>query len=152
MHPNVVNEATKYDRHVDLPMWMSSLSLDDDATPYYMQKELECQGIEALQNPGCSQANGDPKKRGPKVTTSLSEKRILRQKEKDQREIRRLMDDILCRLEDKQQEELEFYQKFMINPHQILTDSKQEGAAEQFSSEMQATTLHSGFSHSGLMS
>jgi len=46
MHPNVVNEAIKYDRHVDLPMWMSSLSLEDEATPYYQQKENECQNIE----------------------------------------------------------------------------------------------------------
>jgi hypothetical protein len=35
MHPNVVNEATKFDRFVDLPMWFSSLSLDDSSVPYY---------------------------------------------------------------------------------------------------------------------
>jgi len=35
MHPNVVNEAVKYDRDVDLPMWFSCLSLEDNATPYY---------------------------------------------------------------------------------------------------------------------
>lgn len=35
MHPNVVNEAIKYDRNVDLPMWMSSLTLDDQAIPFY---------------------------------------------------------------------------------------------------------------------
>ena len=35
MHPNVVQEAIKYDRNVDLPMWMSSLKLDDDAVPFY---------------------------------------------------------------------------------------------------------------------
>ena len=35
MHPNVVAEASKYDQNVDLPMWMSTLSLDDDFTPFY---------------------------------------------------------------------------------------------------------------------
>jgi len=35
MHPNVVNEATKFDRFVDLPMWFSSLSLNDTSVPYY---------------------------------------------------------------------------------------------------------------------
>lgn len=42
MHPNVVQEAIKYDRNVDLPMWMSSLSIEEDTTAYYQQKELEC--------------------------------------------------------------------------------------------------------------
>jgi len=46
MHPNVVDEAIKYDRNVDLPMWMSSMSLSEDAIPYYQQKENECHGIE----------------------------------------------------------------------------------------------------------
>lgn len=46
MHPNVVNEAVVYDRHVDLPMWMSTLSLSDDAVPYYRQKDLECAELE----------------------------------------------------------------------------------------------------------
>lgn len=46
MHPSVVQEATKYDRYVDLPMWMSSLSLEDNSTPYYQQKEYECSAIE----------------------------------------------------------------------------------------------------------
>lgn len=35
MHPNVVKEAEKYDQHIDLPMWLSSLSLEDNAIPYY---------------------------------------------------------------------------------------------------------------------
>lgn len=46
MHPNVVREATKYDRNVDLPMWFSSLSLKDESIPYYRQKDLECNEIE----------------------------------------------------------------------------------------------------------
>ena len=35
MHPICVNEAIKYDRHIDLPLWFSSLSLEDHGTPYY---------------------------------------------------------------------------------------------------------------------
>ena len=46
MHPSVVKEAEKYDQHIDLPMWMSSLSLDDKSVPYYQQKEDECKEIE----------------------------------------------------------------------------------------------------------
>ena len=46
MHPNVVDEAVKYDRHIDLPMWMSSLSLEDEQVPYYKQKDLECMEID----------------------------------------------------------------------------------------------------------
>jgi hypothetical protein len=46
MHPIVVREASKYDQLVDLPMWLSSLSLEDSAMPYYQQKELECQALE----------------------------------------------------------------------------------------------------------
>lgn len=46
MHPSVVKEAEKYDKHIDLPMWMSSLSLDDKSIPYYQQKEDECKEIE----------------------------------------------------------------------------------------------------------
>lgn len=42
MHPNVVQEAVIYDRNVDLPMWLSSLSLEDKSTSYHRQKELEC--------------------------------------------------------------------------------------------------------------
>lgn len=29
MHPNVIKEAIKLDRNIDLPMWMSTLTLDD---------------------------------------------------------------------------------------------------------------------------
>jgi hypothetical protein len=35
MHPSCINEGTKYDRHIDLPMWMSALSLEDDSIPFY---------------------------------------------------------------------------------------------------------------------
>ena len=46
MHPNVIEEATKLDRHIDLPMWLSCLSLEDKATPFYKQKDIECQWLE----------------------------------------------------------------------------------------------------------
>lgn len=46
MHPNVITEAEKLDRHIDLPMWLSSLSLDDKAVPFYLQKEQECDFLE----------------------------------------------------------------------------------------------------------
>jgi len=35
MHPSVVKEAIKYDHYVDLPMWMSSLSLEENSVNYY---------------------------------------------------------------------------------------------------------------------
>ena len=35
MHPNVIQEAEKLDRHIDLPMWLSSLSIEEGSTPYY---------------------------------------------------------------------------------------------------------------------
>jgi hypothetical protein len=46
MHPNVIREAKKLDRNIDLPMWMSSLSLNEKAVPYYRQRELECDWLE----------------------------------------------------------------------------------------------------------
>lgn len=90
MHPTVVNEAVKYDRHVDLPMWMSSLSLEDNQVPFYQQKELECAEIETLMNPQVGSvpgAMGEPRKRGPRMSVFSLEKRILKQKQKDQKEV-----------------------------------------------------------------
>jgi hypothetical protein len=46
MHPNVIEEAKKLDRNIDLPMWMSGLSLNDDSTPFYRQRQKECEWIE----------------------------------------------------------------------------------------------------------
>lgn len=46
MHPNVIDEAVKLDRNIDLPMWMSSLSLEDKSIAYYKQRELECDWLE----------------------------------------------------------------------------------------------------------
>lgn len=73
MHPSVVEEASKYDQFVDLPMWMSSLSLDDQATPFYQQKELECHALEKAVTATTSQPADESKsvlggrKRGPRV-------------------------------------------------------------------------------------
>jgi hypothetical protein len=53
MHPNVISEAEKLDRNIDLPMWMSSLSLNDKAVPFYMQKEQECEFLEKQIQPTC---------------------------------------------------------------------------------------------------
>ena len=46
MHPNVIEEAKKLDRNIDLPMWMSSLSLNDNSTSFYQQRQKECEWIE----------------------------------------------------------------------------------------------------------
>ena len=35
MHPLVVEEAQKLDRNIELPMWFSTLSLDNACMPYY---------------------------------------------------------------------------------------------------------------------
>jgi hypothetical protein len=43
------------------------------------------------------------------VTTSLLEKRILKQKLKDDKEVKKLLDDLIFRLEVKEQETIEFY-------------------------------------------
>ena len=66
MHPNVVEEAKKLDRNIDLPMWLSTLTLDDITEnpdeqalhssesntkvvlPFYRQKELECEWLDKL--------------------------------------------------------------------------------------------------------
>jgi hypothetical protein len=68
MHPNVVQEAVKYDRQIDLPMWMSSLSLEDNAVSFYEQKELECEMLE--KQTGQAYDGGTLlKKRGPKISS-----------------------------------------------------------------------------------
>ena len=36
MHPNVVEEANKLDRNIDLPMWFSTLSINENAIPFYV--------------------------------------------------------------------------------------------------------------------
>jgi hypothetical protein len=78
MHPNVVQEATRYDRSVDLPMWLSTLSLDSNSVPYFRQKELECINAENLKESGGvnwvegtenSYGSGEKKKRGRKCLT-----------------------------------------------------------------------------------
>lgn len=53
MHSNCISEATKLDRNIDLPMWMSSLSIDDKAVPYYKQREMECDWLEKQIVSGC---------------------------------------------------------------------------------------------------
>ena len=41
MHPSVVKEAEIFDANIDLPMWFSTLSLDDNMTVFHDQKRKE---------------------------------------------------------------------------------------------------------------
>ena len=41
MHPQVVKEAEQYDVNIDLPMWLSTLSLEDGSTDFHDQKRIE---------------------------------------------------------------------------------------------------------------
>lgn len=45
MHPSVVKEAEQYDAHVDLPMWLSTLSLESDSIDFHDQKRAEAHQI-----------------------------------------------------------------------------------------------------------
>lgn len=57
MHPNVVTEANKLDRNIDLPMWFSTLSIKEDAVPFYVQKEKECNWLENGITGTCDSSN-----------------------------------------------------------------------------------------------
>ena len=50
MHPNVVKEAELFDRYVELPMWMSTLSLEEESIPYKKQKIQEAKNIIARED------------------------------------------------------------------------------------------------------
>ena len=50
MHPSAVKEAEIYDVDIDLPMWFSSLSLDEKMTEYHDQKRQEALTIMKLKN------------------------------------------------------------------------------------------------------
>jgi len=41
MHPSVVKEAEIFDANIDLPMWFSTLSIDDQMTVFHDQKRKE---------------------------------------------------------------------------------------------------------------
>jgi hypothetical protein len=41
IHPFIMEEAIKYDEEIDLPTWMSCLSIDDNAVEYASQKEMQ---------------------------------------------------------------------------------------------------------------
>ena len=45
MHPNVVKEADLFDRHIDLPLWLSTLSLDEKSVPFHDQKVKEAKHL-----------------------------------------------------------------------------------------------------------
>jgi hypothetical protein len=64
-------------------MWMSSLSLEDDTTPYYQQKEYECQALEKRISLGLSATDGNSsvdinnvKKRAPKTCNTKLETKV----------------------------------------------------------------------------
>ena len=108
MHPNVVSEATKYDRFVDLPMWMSSLSLEDNSIPYYQQKENECKELERLTSNGA-------------LPTDKMAKRTRGSKENEaEPEVSDLIGGLISNIETKQQKELDlccnFNDKFKKKP------------------------------------
>ena len=46
------NEAVKYDNYVDLPTWMSTLSINPDSVQYVDQKRMEAEEL-LKQNGGC---------------------------------------------------------------------------------------------------
>ena len=53
MHPGVLKDAAKYEEHVDLPMWLSTLSLKENATYFHDQKRREAHDILGI---GCKGA------------------------------------------------------------------------------------------------
>ena len=88
MHPDVVSEATKYDHFIDLPMWMSTLSLSDQALPYYQQKENECKELER------SQGHGDTED-APKL---LGKKRKAAPQD-ESADVKKLVDEMITTIE-----------------------------------------------------
>ena len=48
MHGVCVEEAMKLDNSIDLPMWLSTLSLNEEAVPFYQQKEMECEWLSGM--------------------------------------------------------------------------------------------------------
>jgi hypothetical protein len=47
-------------------MWLSSLSLDDDAVPFYKQKDMECDWLEKqIAGPMCAKKPGTILKKRP---------------------------------------------------------------------------------------
>ena len=41
IHKNIMEQAKRFDLEVDLPSWMSTLSMNEDAVPYYKQKQMD---------------------------------------------------------------------------------------------------------------
>lgn len=48
MHPNMMNEALKYDSLVDFPAWFSTLSIKENAVSYTQQKSIEAEKLMKL--------------------------------------------------------------------------------------------------------
>ena len=112
MHPNVVEEAIRYDRHIDLPMWMSTLSLNDKSVPFYEQKDLECDELDM--KAGNQNGEDQGKKRGPKILNGygLEKKSNKKGDFKDKKatfkvdkEVKRFLDDVILRVEEIDQDD-----------------------------------------------
>jgi hypothetical protein len=50
MHPNMVQEADKYDFQIDFPSWFSTLSINENSIPYATQKSKEADFLLKLQD------------------------------------------------------------------------------------------------------
>jgi hypothetical protein len=122
MHPNVIQEAIKLDRNIDLPMWLSSLSLDDKAVPFYKQKDMECAWLEKqISGPQCA-----------KITPKFITKRPFRNiSEDDDQVLVKLMDDIVTRIEEKAFQEEHYTQKISEMRSKLRSAKGSKGASDK---------------------
>ena len=116
MHPNVIQEANKLDRHIDLPMWLSCLSLEDKAVPFYQQKELECQFLEKQINGTCPK--GSYSSRDHDISALVDDK--------DKKQIYKLMDDLISRVEIKNLEEKQITKKINAMRNKLRSSSQSQ--------------------------
>ena len=120
MHPNVIDEAVKLDRNIDLPMWMSSLSLEDKSIAYYKQRELECDWLENNIQANCLNKSASVNKqlKVPKKVSLLSKrpfKSITQNiEDPDKNEIVQILDKIVSRIETKAQQEEQITRKISV--------------------------------------
>lgn len=105
MHANCVKEAEKLDRNIDLPMWLSAMSLEEkgNAVPFYNQKDQEHEHLEQLEKAQNASKNpsstySDAYGRGKNLTN-------------DEKQVRCLMEDMLNRIEAMEREEVEATRK-----------------------------------------
>jgi hypothetical protein len=58
MHPAVVKEALDYDQKIDLPMWLSTLSLSDQQVDFHEQKRKEA--LSVMNQPKAKKEDPEP--------------------------------------------------------------------------------------------